>query len=188
MLGSLRTGRRNTLPLRTAPAGQYGGPITVRPIHKFAVDSRWIRESSRRIRKDSRIIREPVRDQFARIREQIRDEFARVRESSRRIYPVRDQFARIREKFARVREQVRKDSRSVRDGYASSRIEFARIRGRLTSVRRRIFAKGTGWVSTSLWRGQPFAASGVESSPPSFLPFPFLLPLSFFLLSLSLLI
>ena len=34
---------------------------------------------------------------------------------------------RIREDYQEVNEQIRKDSREVRDGYASSRIEFARI-------------------------------------------------------------
>ena len=35
---------------------------------------------------------------------------------------------RIREDYREVNERIRKDSREVRDGYASSRIEFARIR------------------------------------------------------------
>ena len=106
-----------------------------------------VRGGFARIREDSRIIREPVRDQ---LREDSRTDSRRVRESSREFStssrelahntPIREDsrgFARIREKFAskfaRIREKFATDTQ-VR---GSSSRGFARIRGRLTTVLRR---------------------------------------------------
>ena len=90
-----------------------------------------VRKDSRRVRESSRLSsREFATDsqEFAR---RIRDS---LRPSSQEFAKDSREFAKVRAGFARVRTQVRKDSRSVRDGYASSRIEFARIRGRFTAV------------------------------------------------------
>ena len=133
------------------------GHITV-SIREYAGDTRGFAEDSRGFAEDSQRIREQIRDGFATVRDgyahsriEFTRMFARVREDSRGFATN----TRVREDsrgFA-TNTRIRKDSREVRDadGYASSRIEFARIREHSRPVN----DSSPSLIRVGAWLGHP---------------------------------